>query len=49
MDDLIRRALRGQFVEVSVCFYVGADTDDLLEDIEQMARDNWALRSEDDA
>ncbi len=49
MAELIRKAIQGQFVEVSVCFYVGADTEDLLEDIEQAARDYWALRTEDDS
>lgn len=48
MAEFIRQSIRGQFVEYSVCFYVGADTEDLIEDIAQLAREQWALRTEDD-
>lgn len=49
MDDLIRQVIRGGFVEASVYFYAGAVTQEQLDDIEMLARDYWALRTEDDA
>jgi len=49
MAELIRQSIRGQFIDYSICFYVGSDTDDLHEDMELLAREHWALRTEDDA
>lgn len=49
MDELIREMMRERLCHAALLLYAGADVSSVAEDLDEIARENWAFRSEDDA
>lgn len=49
LDAITRECLRGKCTELSLFLLHGLEAPMLLEEIEELARDAWAFREEDDA
>lgn len=49
MDDLIREAMRERCTQLALHLYAGQEAGALISELEELAREHWAFRSEDDA
>lgn len=49
MGELIREALRERCVQLALHLHAGQEHGALLDEVQELARDHWAFRSEDDA
>lgn len=49
MDELIREALRERCTQLALHLYAGQDASVLIAELEELASEHWAFRSEDDA
>lgn len=49
MDELIREALRERCCSLALQLHAGVVTVELLDEVEELAKEAWAFRSEDDA
>jgi hypothetical protein len=49
MDELIREALRERCVQLALHLRADRECSALLDEVEELAREHWAFRSEDDS
>ena len=49
MDELIREAMRERCTQLALHLYAGQEASVLVAELEELARENWAFREDDDA
>lgn len=49
MDELIREAMRERCTQLALHLYAGQEASALIEELDELAREHWAFREDDDA